>query len=79
MDPMTERSEMQRLMDEAGFTEDEARFILAHQYGPNQGDVKTQPPMTRDEWRRRGLGMLAEPTVQTARSTRRSRDEIDER
>lgn len=61
MDPVTEQAEIQRLMDEAGFSEEEARYVLAHQYGPNRGDIKTQPPMTEEEWSRRGLGVLAEP------------------
>jgi len=61
---MIDQSEIKRLMDEAGFSDQEARFVLAHQYGPNLGDVKTEPPMKEREWRRRGLGVLATPATE---------------
>ena len=58
MDPATKRLAIHELMEELGCSEDDALFILAHQYGPNQGDIKTDPPMTEEAWRAMGLGVV---------------------
>ena len=61
MDLVARHDEIRQLMEEGGFTEEQALFILAHQDGPYQGDIKSDPPLTEDDWHRLGLGVLAEP------------------
>ena len=55
MDPVTKRDEIHQVMEELNCSEEDALFVLAHQYGPNRGDIKSDPPLTEEDWHRLGL------------------------
>jgi hypothetical protein len=51
--------EIRQVMDETGFDEIEAAFVVALERGETFGDIVSEGPMTREERRRIGLDLVA--------------------